>query len=286
MPASVNIRGPDMQPPTERTKIICGEFLLLVIVVTLAATACGLWFFRSYGEGVMVPALGFTVAVALASALPYLAYLALRVSSLYADNDGLMRAATTDRLTGVLNRQGFERRFRSHLRMLLGDTDKGLMVLIVDADHFKRINDRLGHPVGDIALKKIAGTLAKLTRDSDAVGRLGGEEFVISLPCGNSEQGEKVAERLRKAINRHYVGSGTNGTQLSVSIGGVFLRSPQPFERIYEAADANLYKSKQTGRNRTTITSIAAHGRGRLRGLDGAGAGQDMPAAMPAPGGR
>ncbi len=257
-----------MQQPPDRLKTVCGEFILLVIVVTLAATALALWFFKPYGQAVLMPAVGFTIAIAAASALPYLAYLAFRVSSLYADNDGLMRAAMTDRLTGVLNRQGFDRRFRAHLRLLLGQSDKGLMLLIVDADHFKRINDRLGHPVGDIALKKIAQTLKKLTRESDAVGRLGGEEFVISLPCGNAEQGELVAERLRAAINRLYVGSGTKGTQLSVSIGGVFMRSPQPFERAYEAADANLYKAKEGGRNRCTITAITAQGRGRLRGFE------------------
>ncbi|MBP0615969.1 GGDEF domain-containing protein [Jiella mangrovi] len=226
-----------------------------------------LWFFRSYGEAVMMPAVGFTLAISAVGALPYLAYLAFRVSSLYADNDGLMRAAMTDRLTGVLNRQGFDQKFRRHLRGLVGQTDRGLMLLIIDADHFKRINDRLGHPVGDIALKKIAGTVKKLVRDGDAVGRLGGEEFVVSLPCGTCEQGEMVAERLRTAINRLYVGSGTKGTQLSVSIGGVFMRTPQPFERVYEAADANLYRSKEGGRNRCTITPVAAQGRGRLRGL-------------------
>lgn len=257
-----------MQPPPDRMKTVCGEFALLAVVVTLATAALALWFFKPYGETVMMQAVGFTVVIAAAGALPYLVYVAFRVSSLYADNDGLMRAALTDRLTGVLNRQGFDRRFRGHLRSLLGQSEKGLMLLIVDADHFKRINDRLGHPVGDIALKKIAATLKKLTRESDAVGRLGGEEFVISLPCGNAEQGEMVAERLRAAINRLYVGSGTKGAQLSVSIGGVFMRSPQPFERVYEAADANLYKAKEGGRNRCTITAITAHGQGRLRGFE------------------
>ena len=264
-----------MQPSTDRLKTVCGEFALLAVVVTLATAALALWFFKPYGEAVMMTAVGFTVSVAAAGALPYFAYLTFRVSSLYADNDGLMRAAMTDRLTGVLNRQGFDRRFRLHLRSLLGQTDRGLMLLIVDADHFKKINDRLGHPVGDIALKKIAGTLKKLTRESDAVGRLGGEEFVISLPCGNAEQGEMVAERLRAAINRLYVGSGTKGSQLSVSIGGVFMRSPQPFARVYEAADANLYRAKEGGRNRCTITAITAQGNGRLRGADGS------PAATP-----
>ena len=258
-----------MPESTERTRTVCGEFFLLAVVVMLAVTALSLWFFRSYGQAVMMPAVGFTLAVTAASVVPYLAYLAFRVSALYADNDGLMRAATTDRLTGVLNRQGFDRKFRGHLRMLASESDNGLMVLIIDADHFKRINDRFGHPVGDIALKKIAGTLKKFTRGSDAVGRLGGEEFVLSLPCGTAEQGEMVAERLRKAINTLYVGSGTNGTQLSVSIGGVFLRTPQPFDRLYEAADANLYKAKQGGRNRCTITVAAPQAGSRLRGLDG-----------------
>ena len=245
-----------MQQPSFRTRAACGEFILLSVVVTLGTAALSLWFFKPYGEKVMMQAVGFTVILAALSVVPYVIFLYFRVSVLYADNDGLMRVAMTDRLTKVLNRQGFDRKFRDQMRALAGQNDKGLMLLIVDADHFKRINDRLGHPVGDVALKKIAGTLKKLTRNSDAVGRLGGEEFVISLPCSTAEQGEMIADRLRMAIHQLYVGSGPNTAQLSVSIGGVFLRRPQPFQGIYEAADANLYRAKQAGRNRCTISTL------------------------------
>ncbi|MEX6506257.1 GGDEF domain-containing protein [Jiella sp. M17.18] len=244
---------------------ICGEFLLIVGAVTLVSLLAAFTLFKPYGEGALLNALVLSVAIPLISAIPYLIYIALRVTNLMADNDGLQRAATTDRLTGVLNRQGFDRRVRRHIQALAGPTSHGLLVLIVDADHFKRINDRLGHPVGDIALKKIAATLQRSIRSSDAVGRLGGEEFVVSLPCTDPEQGMAIAERLRLAINRHVVGQGTKSAQLSVSIGGAFLKTPQPFDRIYAVADANLYRSKQDGRNRCTITSIAAGGRGHLR---------------------
>ncbi|MCQ0989427.1 GGDEF domain-containing protein [Jiella marina] len=264
-----------MRQSFEHMKTFCGEFLLLVTAVTLASTAAAFWFFKPYGQSAMLAAAGFVVTVTLLSAVPYLTYVVLRFSSLLADNNGLMKAATTDRLTGVLNRQGFDKKMKAHLRALVGRPDLGLMVLIVDADHFKQINDSLGHPVGDQALKKIAATLMRSVRGSDAVGRLGGEEFVISLPCSDPQKGAMVAERLRMAINRLYVGSGTQSTQLSVSLGGVFLKTPQPFDRIYAAADANLYQSKQNGRNRTTITSIAARGRNRF-GLP------DTPPAQPA----
>ena len=83
-------------------------------------------------------------------------------------------------------------------------------------------------------------------RATDAVGRLGGEEFAVSLPCTDPEQGMAVAERLRQAINRLVVGEGTSSAQLSVCIGGAFLRTPQSFDRIYAVADANLYHSKRT----------------------------------------
>ncbi|MCB8838417.1 GGDEF domain-containing protein [Aurantimonas sp. VKM B-3413] len=246
-------------------KDACGEFMLLVAVVTLASVAFTFATFQSYGQDVLLSALLLALGIPLASAVPYLIFLSVRMSSLMTDNDGLQRVATTDRLTGVLNRQGFDRKIRRHIHGLVGQTEMGLLVLIVDADHFKRINDRLGHPVGDQALKKIAATLHRSVRGTDAVGRLGGEEFVVSLPCTDPEQGMAVAERLRQAINRLVVGQGANSAQLSVSIGGAFLRTPQSFDRIYAVADANLYRSKQDGRNRCTITSIAAGGRGHFQ---------------------
>jgi diguanylate cyclase len=247
-------------------KTVCAEFAALIVATTLLSGAAAFYMFRPYGEYIMMDALRFAVAAPLLAAGPYLGYLALRLSDLHVRNDGLERAVKTDRLTGLLNRHGFDLAVRSHMRALASNAGpSGLMIIIVDADHFKRINDRLGHPVGDRALQVIAAALRQSVRSSDAVGRLGGEEFALSLPCGSLEEGRAIAERLRLAINRLSVGERGRQARLSVSVGGAFINAPQKFDTVYAIADANLYRSKEGGRNRSTITGMAREARRRLR---------------------
>lgn len=255
-----------MQRSPTDIKSVCSEFAALVAATTLLSGAAAFFLFRPYGETVMMEAVRFAIAAPLLAAGPYLGYLALRLSDLLVRNDGLERATRTDRLTGALNRQGFDLAVRSHMRALATHGGPGgLMIIVVDADHFKRINDRLGHPVGDRALQAIATTLRRSVRASDAVGRLGGEEFVLSLPCASLHEGKAIAERLRLAINQLTVGERDRSARLSVSVGGAFLTVPQSFDSVYAVADANLYRSKEAGRNRSTVTGIAREQRKRLR---------------------
>ncbi|WP_370196150.1 GGDEF domain-containing protein [Aurantimonas coralicida] len=249
----------------QHIRTIFGEFVLLLLAMTLLSVVAAFHIFDGVGQAALNRALGFAVVVPMLSAVPYALYFVVRLTGLMQHNDGLQRAATTDRLTGVLNRPGFDTVIRRHMAALGDHQYAGLMLLIVDADHFKRINDRLGHPTGDKALKAIAGALKRSMRGSDAVGRLGGEEFAISFPCTSLEQGKAVAERLRLSIGKLSVSDGKQSARLSVSIGGAFYTTPQLFDRVYGAADVNLYHSKRTGRNRTTITSVAAHGRRYLQ---------------------
>ncbi|MEF2554135.1 GGDEF domain-containing protein [Aurantimonas sp. A2-1-M11] len=249
----------------QHIRTLFGEFVLLVLAVTLLSVVAAFHIFDGLGQAALNRSLVLALAVPLISAVPYSIYFMVRLTGLMQHNDGLQRAATTDRLTGVLNRPGFDVVIRRHMAALGSHQYQGLMLLIVDADHFKRINDRLGHPVGDKALKAIAGALKRSMRGSDAVGRMGGEEFAISFPCTSLEQGRAVAERLRLSIGKLSVSDGRQSAQLSVSIGGAFYTTPQLFDRVYGAADVNLYHSKRNGRNRTTITSVAAHGRRYLQ---------------------
>ena len=255
-----------MQRQPSDLKAICAEFAALVAATTLLSGAVAFHMFRAYGEIIMMDAVRFAVAAPLLAAVPYLGYLALRLSDLLVRNDGLERQTRTDKLTGVLNRQGFDIAVRSHMRALASHGGPGgLMIIIVDADHFKRINDRLGHPVGDRALQAIATALRRSVRASDAVGRLGGEEFALSLPCASLDEGKAIAERLRLTINQLTVGQGDRPTRLSVSVGGAFITVPQKFDSVYAVADANLYRSKEAGRNRSTITGMVREERRRLR---------------------
>lgn len=253
-----------MRPASAQIRTACSEFLVLIVAVTLMSAISGVYLFREFGQPVLTTALLFAVAVPLVTALPYVVYLAVRLNSLLADNAGLKRAATTDRLTGLLNRAGFENEMQRHIAALQRRQEGGMMLLVVDADNFKQINDRLGHPAGDRALKAIAAELRRSIRAGDALGRIGGEEFAISLPCAAIDQGRAVAERLRLAVNALSVSEGDESILLSVSIGGAFSTSPHSFDVIYAAADHNLYQAKQAGRNRSTISAMDT-GNGYLR---------------------
>lgn len=234
---------------------IIGEFIILMLAITVMSMAAAFGIFSTYGAVVTASALTFALVIPLITAALAFIYFAVRLLGLIADNDGLQRAAVTDRLTGALNRQGFN---KEYLRLLAGNvkSDKGIMLLIIDADHFKKINDTLGHPAGDQALRLIASTLKRSLRATDVVGRLGGEEFCVAYPCATIDQGRLVAERLRRSVNVLSVGEGTTYRQISVSIGGVFSFGATRFDTAYAQADANLYQAKQAGRNRSILSPL------------------------------
>jgi diguanylate cyclase (GGDEF)-like protein len=207
----------------------------------------------------------FCLLMLFVSALPLQLYAATRFVVLRRTNQQLFQIATRDGLTKVLNRAAFQK----SVEMRIGpngrrrpEDDVPHTLLILDADHFKRINDRLGHGVGDQALSLIAATLRQNVRQDDLVGRLGGEEFAILLRNAGYEEAEIVAERLRASINRLEVGPRHQRTRLSVSLGGIAFRTAVPFDALYKIADTNLYKAKTSGRNRVTLSQL-----GSLRGV-------------------
>ncbi|WP_061937527.1 GGDEF domain-containing protein [Aureimonas sp. AU22] len=220
-------------------------------------------------DGFALPATRATLLFCLLAlfgcALPLQVYAALRISRLRRQNARLHHAATRDGLTQVLNRTAFKRAAEAEIgatgRRRARDAVHHTL-LILDADHFKKINDRLGHHVGDEALTAIAATLRRSVRQDDLVGRLGGEEFAILLKDAGLEEARIVAERLRMAIARIEVGPADRRTRLSISAGGIAFRGPVAFPALYKMADANLYQAKRTGRNRVELTRLGALGRG------------------------
>jgi two-component system cell cycle response regulator len=166
--------------------------------------------------------------------------------------------ATHDTLTGVWNRgailETLDREInRSHRERL------PLGVLIADLDHFKSINDTYGHLAGDTALREVTRRMQAQVRPYDAVGRYGGEEFLILLPgCDGSETREK-AERLREAIVQVPVETPAGSLRITVSIGAA-AAGDWPHEtanRILQMADLALYRAKEDGRNRTVMAGAA-----------------------------
>ena len=150
------------------------------------------------------------------------------------------RLATTDGLTGLLNRRTFnselEKRVREAQRYR-----RPLSLLLLDIDHFKKVNDTHGHPAGDAVLRGVAQVAAKQARETDIVARYGGEEMALILPETDAEGAARIAERIRQAV----AASKHEGLQVTVSIGVA-----TGFDDLVEHADKALYRAKQSGRNR------------------------------------
>jgi len=165
--------------------------------------------------------------------------------------DWLRKLALRDPLTEVSNRRAFmEDGHAELLRTLRGNGE--LSVLMLDIDHFKRINDCHGHATGDRVLKELAAECRRSLRNFDLIGRLGGEEFAVLLPQTGIVTAELVAERLRGAIaSLNLTGRDDKPIPLTVSIGVSALEPHQTqIESMLALADAALYRAKESGRNR------------------------------------
>lgn len=164
------------------------------------------------------------------------------------------QAAYSDVLTGLNNRRWLE----ELMLRLKGRALEELLpvsVLMLDVDHFKRINDTYGHKAGDLVLQTVAQTMRRRLRPSDMVARFGGEEFLILLPHTAPREARAVAERLRIGIvqTRICEQGGVDLPPVTVSIGVAFWRSGDTLESLVEAADKALYRAKGEGRNRVEM---------------------------------
>jgi diguanylate cyclase (GGDEF)-like protein len=160
----------------------------------------------------------------------------------------LHSAAHTDPLTGMLNRRGFEGRFRLEIERT-ARTGEPFALLLGDIDHFKALNDEYGHIAGDEALAAIGLALRDGCRTIDTAARIGGEEFALLLPATASDAGFDAAERLREAVGAL---TGPSGDRLTISFGVV--EHPvhgDIWPELMSGADSALYEAKATGRNRT-----------------------------------
>lgn len=171
----------------------------------------------------------------------------------------LERQAALDPLTGIFNRRNFERHAR-RLMTSAAQQQQHLALLLIDADHFKSVNDRFGHQVGDEALRVIVRALQSELRGGDVLARHGGEEFVVLLNAQDEAAACTIAERLRTAVaNAEFAHDGVK-IPLRVSIG-IAYTGVQPQEitnslqNLIRSADAALYDAKRQGRNRCKLAA-------------------------------
>ncbi|WP_028862981.1 sensor domain-containing diguanylate cyclase [Psychromonas aquimarina] len=161
----------------------------------------------------------------------------------------LQEISTHDHLTGLFNRKFF-------LDQLVQDASRcrrlnwGLGIAMIDADHFKSINDTYGHQTGDDVLKELAERLQATLRTFDSLCRYGGEEFALILPNTTEQQTRQVCERLRECVDKAPIISAGREIPVTVSIGISFLSRNKSLEEIISEADAALYLAKHNGRNR------------------------------------
>ena len=187
--------------------------------------------------------------------------------------DGLCQLSSRDPLTGLANRRHFE-------LMLAGEVDRvaragePALVLMIDIDHFKKVNDAHGHPAGDEVLKHVAHTLSDCIRPMDTVARFGGEEFAMILPNCPPSFAQAVAERIRIRVQSMTIPISPSETvRVTVSLGGAF--APQWVRSSallwVERADQQLYRAKSEGRNRAcleqpAVSLVSAEEKGLLFG--------------------
>jgi diguanylate cyclase (GGDEF)-like protein len=227
----------------QRTAIITGLSSLLSLVVSEAIMLV-------LSQGMDLAGSIASLALPIILGGPAMFYMQLRSAQLAEANRKLEALAATDWLTNCLNRRAFTTRVDATLG---GDHADGHALLVIDADHFKTINDRFGHHRGDEVLQLIAEAIRSSVRDGDLVGRLGGEEFGVFMPGANDIVAHHVGECIRKAINGLFVRSEDVAQRLSVSIGGATFAGAIGFAELFRTADRRLYEAKRLGRNRVLM---------------------------------
>ncbi|MDN3520654.1 GGDEF domain-containing protein [Halomonas ramblicola] len=175
------------------------------------------------------------------------AVLLARREELETVNGRLGAEAITDPLTGLPNRRCFERVLNELMRQAGKENEavSTFALALLDVDHFKAINDRLGHTAGDRVLERLAALLSATLRAHDLVARIGGEEFALLMLHTTPEAARHAMERLRQSIAEHV----WNEVEVTVSIGLSGYRPGDTPERLFQRADAALYSAKHAGRN-------------------------------------
>jgi diguanylate cyclase (GGDEF)-like protein len=185
--------------------------------------------------------------------------------------DALVDLSSRDALTGLANRRSFELALSREIDRVARSGEPALL-LTLDIDHFKKVNDTHGHAAGDLVIQAVGRALAETVRPMDLVARVGGEEFSIVLPNCPAAFGPQVAERMRKRVARHPVQIAPGETVVvTVSVGGAF--APQwvrTTARLWmDRTDLQLYRAKSEGRNRcclepTAVPLVSAEEKGLL----------------------
>ncbi len=228
---------------------------LIVAVLAVLGTLTGNWL---HGQETARVDYFNAVVLAVVFTVPIYGSLAFKLQQVRLLNLKLHDLASTDFLTGALNRGAFVTNVEN--RLTDGVTCSKTLtsaLLVIDVDHFKSINDQFGHQSGDIALVRIADALRDALRTNDLIGRLGGEEFGIFLPDIAPDEAILMAEACRIAVEHCLFAPLGDEETLSVSIGVALARPQDNFTSLFKQADSRLYLAKSHGRNRVEVETSA-----------------------------
>jgi len=170
-------------------------------------------------------------------------------------NQRLQEVSRVDGLTGLFNRRYWQERFEREYKMAVRNKPD-ICAIMLDIDHFKKVNDTYGHHAGDLVIQRLAKLVKLATRETDITGRYGGEEFTIVLPDTNGETAKIVAERLRKLVYLDAVEYEDVQIKVTVSVGiAQYSAAYTTSTQWLEDADKALYTAKESGRNRVVVSS-------------------------------
>ncbi|MEW8523133.1 MAG: GGDEF domain-containing protein [Candidatus Thiodiazotropha endolucinida] len=189
-------------------------------------------------------AIRFSVTFSLVSA-----YSAIFLHIIAMQYSELQKMAITDKLTNVYNRTLLKDSLEQAIHQA-NRTNTAFTLIIMDVDHFKKINDELGHEIGDHVLMQLGAFLKDFLRDSDKIFRIGGEEFLILLYNTDEANSVDIAEKIRKGIENLSL---IPGRAVTVSIGVASLSSVRDWKQWMKTCDKNLYEAKNSGRNRVAV---------------------------------
>lgn len=264
-PVETGIRlspGPE-DAAVKSVKLSMRDYALIVAATTgFTIVALALVFALDYGNLMVQPSELIWLSVRNDILGPFLIggptffYLFSKLRQLALTREALERLAFTDSLTGIFNRRAFHNEVEP---MLLSDRPIAAAMMVIDVDHFKKVNDTFGHHTGDEALIAVAEAI-KSALPADAVfGRIGGEEFAVFARSPTPGLAALQAEQLRAAVTALEFGRQLLRSGLTVSIGVAFTDQSTTYEQVYREADACLYEAKNSGRNRVVVAYRDRH---------------------------
>ncbi|MET0170132.1 MAG: GGDEF domain-containing protein [Aliihoeflea sp.] len=230
---------------------ICGTLGCLAISLSYNWLA-----FRNFDDDAMRQGLISAMVLPIILAGPLFFYLTLKLRELAGANHQLAELASTDHLTKCLNRRALVLHVEQAMKQ--GDESTQGALLMIDADHFKQINDMYGHDRGDAALVRIATVIRQCVRQGDLVGRVGGEEFAVMVRGVTSDEAVRIAQRIRRAVENAPVEMPCGKAhRVTISIGCAPFVGKTSFREMFTVADRLLYEAKAAGRNQVVAEAEA-----------------------------